>query len=85
MPFMNYQCPYCFSFDVKKDKAGGIVCFECFSILTPSEILDVELNARINDAPPTFPQKLERPHQYAKNTSARRAFTNDRIMRNVIQ
>ena len=81
MQTMKYQCPVCNSFDVKKNEFGDVICFSCFSICSDND-LDTMLWGRALDAPPPFPEKLERKKN--KRTHRERNNNSNDIMRRVI-
>ena len=79
---MKYQCPYCGSFDVRRNENGDVVCFECFSICSDKNVSNVSLNS--SDLPPNFPQELERRKLRKKGPSSKDIMDFERFMRRVV-
>ena len=82
MFFMKYQCPFCESFDVKKNERGEAFCFSCFSVCSDNDI-DQLLWGRMGELPPPFPEELERKRtkRFAKSV---RGNAVSEIMRRII-
>lgn len=84
MAGMQYQCPWCDSFDVRKNKKGEVVCFECFSVCSIKDDVDIRLNSRTQDLPPPFPEELERPKNKRKGLERRNSSAHSGIITNTI-
>ena len=78
---MKYQCPFCESFDVKRNDVGEVVCFSCFSVC--SESIDDMLWGRINETPPPFPEELER-RKTKRSTRSQRGSSDLNIIRRIV-
>ena len=74
---MKYQCPYCESFDVKRDEEGKMTCFTCFNIYS-SDMIMTDSNT-----PPPFPERLERRKERRRSVVSRERVQSPKFIKGV--
>jgi len=79
---MKYQCPFCESFDVRKNELGEVVCFSCFNICSYNDI-DTLLWGRVTETPPPFPDTLEK-RKSKRSSRGQRSSSASEIIRRII-